>query len=183
MLLEQTYSFLLLTLLLMNDLPQLLRRKRHINIRDTQRIGNRACNCRRRTDCTGLTDPLHTKRIDSSQCDSAVSLKAGKLRGNWHGIIRQCCRQELSILTIDDPLIHSLANALCNTTMNLTFNKHWVELSSTVVNRYIARNLCHTSIPVYLDYADVRTIGEDTRLWLPEDRRLEPRFDTRSKCI
>src|SRR6266496_5020273 len=125
MLLEQTYCFLLLCLLLVHDLPQLLRHVRHINMRNTQRVSNCIRNCRGGADSTGLTNTLDTKGVHRGQGNSALSLKIRKLCSEGHGIIRQSCCQKLSILTIDSSLIPGLTNALRKTTMNLTLNWQW----------------------------------------------------------
>src|SRR2546425_2243108 len=178
MLLEQTYSFLLLSLLLVDDLPQLLRRKRHINMRHAERISNSIRDRARSSDRTSLTDTFHTKRIDGSQRDGVIKLIAGKFRSNWQRIVRQCSRQKLAILPVHDPFNHRLSNALSNATMNLTLNDHGVELTPTVVNCHVACNLRHASLLVYLDNANMRAEGEGKGFWLPEDRCLQARLDT-----
>src|SRR6266699_1975168 len=213
MLLEQTCCFLLLTfpaqyvhftrltrsitaieqrvlqesptapLFLVDDSPQFLRGKRHFDICHAKCISNRVCNRGRGTDGTGLTDTFHTQRIDWSRGDGGIGLETGKLCGKRHGIVSQRCRQKLTILTVNDSLIHRLTNALRKTTVNLAFNKHGVELASTIVNRYIARNLCLTGVFVYLDHTHVRAEGEGIPFWLPEDSGLQARLNIWRQCI
>src|SRR6266571_5115368 len=168
---------------LVDDLPQLLRCEWHINMRYTQRIGNSVSNCRGRPDSASLTDTFHPKRIDGSRRDGGIKLEAGKLRGEWHCIVHQRGRQQLTILTVDGPFPHRLANALGNTPMKLSLYNHRVDLATTVVNSHIARNLRFTGLLVYLDNTDMRAKGEDTIFWLPENRRLQSRLDTWSQCI
>src|SRR5712691_10563838 len=67
--------------------------------------------------------------------------------------------------------------------MNLALHKHGIKLAPAVINRHIAFDLCLAGIPVNLDHADMRAKGEDTRLWFPEDGRLQARFDTRGQRI
>src|SRR5712691_3474062 len=207
MLLEQTCCFLLLTfpaqyvhftrltrsitaieqrvlqesptapLFLVDYSPQFLRGKRHFDICHAKRISNRVCNRGRGTDGTGLTDTFHTQRIDWSRGDSGIGLEAGKLCGKRHGIVSQRCGQKLTILTVNDSLIHCLANALRKTTVNLAFDKHGVELASTVINRYITRNLHLASILVYLDHAYMCAEGEGIRCWFPEGSGLQTGFN------
>src|SRR5260221_12275227 len=142
MLLEQTYCFLLLSLLLVDDPPQLLSCKRHIDMRETQCIGYSIRNCRCRTDRASLTDTFHTQRVNWSQRDGGIKLIARKLCCDGYSIVRHCRCQQLSILTIDDLLIHRLAYSLRDTSMDLPLNEQRVHLTSTVINRHEAVNLC-----------------------------------------
>src|SRR5919109_5396140 len=103
-------------------------------MRNTQRVGNSTCDRGRSSDSTSLTNTFHAQGIHRRQRDGVIKLVTGKLWGYWHCIICQSCRQELTLLTINDSLNHRLANALRNTTMNLAFNDHGVKLTSTVVN-------------------------------------------------
>src|SRR5258708_16062334 len=100
MLLEQTYCFLLLSLLLVDDPPQFLSCKRHIDMRKTQCIGYSVRNRRCRTDRASLADTFHTQRVNRSQRDGGIKLIAANLSCNWYTIFRQCRCQQLSILTI-----------------------------------------------------------------------------------
>src|SRR2546426_10733248 len=81
MLLEETYNFLLFTLLLrllllllLNDFPQPLWLERHINVSYAQGIGNCIRNRWCRTDSSSFTDTFHTQRIDASQGDCVIKL-------------------------------------------------------------------------------------------------------------
>src|SRR5260370_34791806 len=180
MLLEQTYCFLLLSLLLVDDPPQLLSCKRHINVRKPQCRGHSVRNRRCRTDRASLAATFHTQRVNRSERDGGIKLIAGKLCCDRYSIVRQCRCQQLSILTIDDLLIHRLAHALRDTSMDLPLNEQRVDLASTVINRHEAFNLCIAGIFVYLNYTDMCAKREDACLWFPKDRHLQPRLNTRS---
>src|SRR5258708_35449943 len=152
MLLEQTYCFLLLSLLLVDDPPQLLSCKRHIDMRETQCIGYSVRNRRCRTDRASLADTFHTQRVNRSQRDGGIKLIAGKLCCDGDSIVRQCGCQQLSFLTTEDLLIHRLAHALRETSMDLPLNDQRVDLASTFIYRHEAFNLCIAGIFVYLNY-------------------------------
>ena len=109
--------------------------KWHINMHNTQCINNSICNCWSRTNSACFADTFHTKWVDGVDVTVLSSLESGKLRSQRHGIIHQCCRQQLAIFRVLDSLNHRLADTMRNTTVNLTFDKQRVELPSTVVNR------------------------------------------------
>src|SRR6266568_4898715 len=163
--------WLLLPLLLLNDVPQLLRCEGHVNVRDTKGISDGIGHSRCRTNGTGLTYTFDTKRIERGQGDGMIKLVGRQFLGNGHGVVHQRTRQQLTIFTVNDLLPHGLTNTLSDTTVNLTLYKQGVELTSTVINGHEACNLCLACFLVYLDNADMGAKGEDTGFWLEEDSR------------
>src|SRR6266536_92252 len=128
-------------------------------MRNTQCISNSICNCWSRTNRACLADTFHTKWVNRGWSNGAIGLKAGKLRSQRHGIIHQCCRQ------------------------NLAIDKQLVELPSTVVNRDVTLDLRLTGILIHLDHTDMCTEGVGQCCWLPESRCLQTWLNTRMQCI
>src|SRR6266702_3652932 len=109
-----------------------------------------------------------------------VKLEGWEFFCDRHGVIHQCCRQQLTILAIDNLFPHGLTNALSNTAVYLALHKHRIELASAVVNRNEARKFGFTGIFVNFDRTDMGAKGEDTGFWLKEDGCLQTRLNARS---
>src|SRR6266568_4303265 len=112
-----------------------------------------------------------------------VQLEFREVFCDGHGIIHQCCCEQLPVFAVLDAFPHGLPNALGDTTMHLSLHNHRIELAATVIDCYKAQDVCLTGIFVYLDGTDMRAEGEDTGLWLEEHSCLQPWFNTRCKRI
>ena len=141
---------------------------------DTQRVAQRVHHRGHRTGAARLTASLDAERVGGRRHRPAGEADHRQVLGPGQAVIHVAAALRLAFLTVGDPFVQRLADALGNTTLGLALDQQRVHHHAEIIDRGVGDDLGMPGVGVDLDLADVAAIRVGLRRLVEHVPHVQP---------
>src|SRR5262245_9163669 len=128
---------------------------------------------RRGADCRPFAHASDDERIQIGWDFGTVCLEHRHVSRVRHRVVAVAANQRLAAAVVDHGLHEGLADALCRTAMDLTFDKQGVNDSAAIIHHHVTQQRNVPGLGIDLDDGNVRPIVEQQVLGIEEAGFIE----------
>src|SRR5215470_3951728 len=138
-----------------------------------ERVQNSAYDSWRGADCRPFAHASDAERIQIGWDFGTVRLERRHVSRVRHRIVVVAANQRLAAAVVDHGLHERLADALCRTAMDLTFDKQGVNDSAAIIHHHVTQQRNVPGLGIDLDHGNVYTIVHEHVLGIEEADFIE----------